>query len=613
MIHSIDTKLLETIFAVSNEPIVITNAKPNGDMPEILYCNNAFLEMTGYSYEEIIGKRPNILCGRDTSLEDLVRLGDCIKEEKLGKFELLNYRKDGSTFWNKFEITPIKNEFNICTNWVAFERDVTESHFYNQKLLESEFKFKSLVQNSAIGIYIINDKKKIEFTNRRFREILEYDETEIKNLSLEDFVVKEDIEKARKLVEERISGKILDIQYDLNIVAKSGQIKTIETHGSRTIFNGKPAIIGTLSDVTERKKSNEKIRKFSEAIEQSDASIVITDLLGNIEYVNPAFTKTTGYTTEEVIGKNPRILKTEFNEKNSHEELWSNLSNDKPWRGIFCNKKKNGDNYWEQAVLSPIFNEKGVKTNYVAVKEDITARIQLENEKGKLIEELTLSLKELKQFTYITSHNLRAPITNLIGIIDLLDFDLIEDESNRLLLEGFKKSTLKLNETLEDLIQTLLIKENTKSEKEWVNFQSIFNQVCLSIKNLVETEKVSFNIDFSEMPDAFLIKPYIESIFLNLITNSIKYAKQDIHPIIEIKVRNYNSKFELEFKDNGIGMDLEKIKDRIFGLYQKFHINKDSKGIGLFLVKSHVKAMNGTIDVFSKPNEGTIFKIIFNL
>ncbi|MBP7511347.1 MAG: PAS domain S-box protein, partial [Bacteroidia bacterium] len=319
------------------------------------------------------------------------------------------------------------------------------------------------------------------------------------------------------------------------------------------------------------------------------------------------------YTTEEVIGKNPRILKTEFNEKNSHEELWSNLSNDKPWRGIFCNKKKNGDNYWEQAVLSPIFNEKGVKTNYVAVKEDITARIQLENEKGKLIEELTLSLKELKQFTYITSHNLRAPITNLIGIIDLLDFDLIEDESNRLLLEGFKKSTLKLNETLEDLIQTLLIKENTKSEKEWVNFQSIFNQVCLSIKNLVETEKVSFNIDFSEMPDAFLIKPYIESIFLNLITNSIKYAKQDIHPIIEIKVRNYNSKFELEFKDNGIGMDLEKIKDRIFGLYQKFHINKDSKGIGLFLVKSHVKAMNGTIDVFSKPNEGTIFKIIFNL
>jgi PAS domain S-box-containing protein len=429
---------------------------------------------------------------------------------------------------------------------------------------------------------------------------------------MEDFIVKEDIEKARKLVDDRISGKILETQYDLNIFTKSGQLKTIETHGSRTIFNGKPAIIGTLTDITERKKSNEKIRKYSEAIEQSDASVVITDLNGNIEYVNPAFCKITGYTPEEAIGQNSRILKTDYNEKQSHENLWRNLNNNLPWRGIFCNKKKNGDLYWEQAVLSPIFNEQGIKTNYVAVKEDISARVQLENEKEKLIEELTASLKDLKQFTYITSHNLRAPITNLIGIIELLDMDLIEDKTTLLLLEGFKKSTLKLNETLQDLIQTLIIKEDTKSEKTLVNFDSLFEQVSHSIQNLLEEEKATIQIDFSKAPEAMLIKPYIESIFLNLITNSIKYSRRGIPALIQIHSYKEEAKLIIEFKDNGLGMDLEKIKDRLFGLYQKFHTNKDSKGIGLYLVKSHVKVMNGSIEAYSKPNEGTIFKIIFN-
>jgi signal transduction histidine kinase len=194
----------------------------------------------------------------------------------------------------------------------------------------------------------------------------------------------------------------------------------------------------------------------------------------------------------------------------------------------------------------------------------------------------------------------------------LLDTDLIEDKTTKILLEGFKKSTLKLNETLQDLIQTLIIKENTKSEKVLVNFHDIFEQITQSIKNLLEEEKVNLKVDFSEAPEAILIKPYIESIFLNLITNSIKYARPTIDANIQIKSFKERNKVILEFKDNGMGMDLDKIKDRIFGLYQKFHLNIDSKGIGLYLVKSHVNAMNGSIEVNSKVNEGTIFKIIFN-
>ncbi|MFY8189501.1 MAG: PAS domain S-box protein, partial [Bacteroidia bacterium] len=211
-----------------------------------------------------------------------------------------------------------------------------------------------------------------------------------------------------------------------------------------------------MHDTTERKESEEKVRIFSQAIEQSAASIIITNLASEIEYVNPAFIKISGYQKSEIIGQNPRISKTEFNEKNGHKEMWECLERNESWRGVFYNKRKNGEHFWERVVISsPVFKTAVKKTNYVAVKDDITQKIQLENEKEKLIVELTVSLNDLKQFSFITSHNLRAPVTNLLGILDLLDASKIQDEETLELIEGFKKSTLKLNETLEDLIESI--------------------------------------------------------------------------------------------------------------------------------------------------------------
>jgi len=254
----------------------------------------------------------------------------------------------------------------------------------------------------------------------------------------------------------------------------------------------------------------------------------------------------------------------------------------------------NGELYWEQAVISPVINEQGIKTNYVAVKEDITHRIQLEKEKEKLIEELSVSLNELKQYSYITSHNLRAPLTNLLGIIDLLDTSTIQDETTLGLIEGFKRSTIKLNDTLQDLIKLLLLKDNPGMEFSRINFTDIFDKIKLNLSHIISTHKTIIETNFGNAPEGMFIPAFLESIFQNMITNSIKYAKPGVPAKIEI-----------------IAEKADKVRDKLFGLYQKFHKNDDSKGIGLYLVKSHVHAMKGEIEVFSEPNKGTKFLMTF--
>ncbi len=606
----ISNKVYKKIIDSSFDGVIIAESKADKSMPDIIYANETYTKIIGYSEAELIGKQPSIMAGPETSLNELIRIGECLQHEITGEFELINYKKSGEKFWSHFTITPIFDEHHKCTHWVSTTRDISEEKKQKNSLIESENKFRNLVQNSSVGIYVLIHYKFL-FVNHAFAAIMGYSTAEIYAMKQDSLVHPDDKEMVNKKIEARLAGFEQDEHYEMRIISRIGEIRTVEIHGSRTIHNGEPAIIGTAIDITERNKSKEKIQQFSRAIEQSEASIVITNLEGTIEYVNPAFCRISGYSREEAIGQNPRILKTDHTESGKHQNLWKYLSDGVSWKGIFCNKKKNGEVYWEQAVISPVINEQGIKTNYVAVKEDITQRIQLEKEKEKLIEELSISLNELKQFSYITSHNLRAPLTNLLGIIDLLDTSTIQDETTLGLIAGFKRSTIKLNDTLQDLIKSLLLKENSGMEFSRTNFEDIYKKTKLNLGHIIRINKTNIETNFVNAPEGMFIPTYMESIFQNLITNSIKYAMPGEPAKIEITSEKEGNKILLSFTDNGLGMDLGKVRDKLFGLYQKFHKNDDSKGIGLYLVKSHVHAMKGEIEVFSEPNKGTKFLMTF--
>jgi len=246
-----------------------------------------------------------------------------------------------------------------------------------------------------------------------------------------------------------------------------------------------------------------------------------------------------------------------------------------------------------------------------AIAKNITHKKKLEVERNEMLASLTKINEELKQLTYTTSHDLRSPVNSLLSIFELIDISRIKDDETVELFNFLKLAGDQLKETLNNYVDLLSEKHNEKEKIEEVDLQKCLHHVLRSIDSLIDSSGVTIHTDFKEINTIKFNKVYMESVFLNLITNSIKYAKPDTMPVISIYTKKENGLIRLIFKDNGIGFNMKNVKGKIFGLHQTFHNNSDSKGIGLYLVYNHITGMGGHIDVDSKVNEGTTFTITF--
>jgi signal transduction histidine kinase len=294
-------------------------------------------------------------------------------------------------------------------------------------------------------------------------------------------------------------------------------------------------------------------------------------------------------------------------------ELWRTISEKKNWRGEFLNKKKNGEFYWESALISPILNEKGGITNYIAIKEDITEIKKADEAFKKMTAEIMQQNRNLEQFTYIMSHNLRTPVANIIGISDAMQHVNLDENEKILMMKGLFSSVKKLDEVILDLSNILQIKQGVNEKKEKVSFSRLVHDIKTSISALIEAEHAEIKTDFSAVDEMMTLKSYLYSIFYNLILNSIKYKRIDLNPVIEIKSFSKDGKLILTFKDNGIGIDLKKKAKEIFGLYKRFHTHTEGKGMGLFMTKMQTETLGGKIQVQSEVNKGTEFIIEFEV
>ena len=258
-------------------------------------------------------------------------------------------------------------------------------------------------------------------------------------------------------------------------------------------------------------------------------------------------------------------------------------------------------------VIAKDVTDKVLAERKIARDRDLMQQVQ--NKLHLLVEELTQTNNDLRQFTYITSHNLRSPLANLLGIIDLFDRNELSDY-NLQFLDLFKDATNQLADTVNDLMEILVVKNKVNIEKEPIELESLLADVVKSISKTVQEAGAEMIASLPVNIVSFN-KTYLESILLNLLTNSIKYRSPDRPLVINVSTSEAPDYIMLAFKDNGIGMNVDRVRDKIFGLYQRFHNNADSKGLGLFIVKSQVTALGGRIEVDSKVNEGTTFTIYF--
>jgi signal transduction histidine kinase len=259
------------------------------------------------------------------------------------------------------------------------------------------------------------------------------------------------------------------------------------------------------------------------------------------------------------------------------------------------------------------FNDRNQPIRLYGILQDITERKQAEMERIKLVNNLMDRNTELEQFAYIISHNLRAPVANIIGASNAMeDADLTEGDKE-ILNKGINVSVRKLDEVVTDLNHILQVKDGMGGFKELVNFTEIVKDIEASIANLIFEADVEIKYNFEAVDEISTLKPYLYSIFFNLISNSVKYRRKHIHSVIEIRSKIANDKIELIFTDNGMGIDLKRQGDQVFGLYKRFHRNIEGKGMGLFMVKTQVETLGGKISIQSAVNIGTEFIIQLNV
>lgn len=378
-------------------------------------------------------------------------------------------------------------------------------------------------------------------------------------------------------------------------------------------------ITGAMQDVTQQKQRESWLQLMESVITNATDSIVIferqrdnKDSLPRILYLNAAYTRMTGFNLEDLKNKTIKALLRHENNEQDLARINHAFSHFLPLELEFQNLKKDGSLYWQSFSIVPVLGHQGKVQHWISIQRDTTKRKNRELEWEKMVTELTTTNKELKQFSYITSHNMRSSLSNLLAISEILDLSTIENAQTRELLEGFKTSTRNLNETLNDLINILILKEKKEIETSEIQFDLVFQRVADSIQPLIVESNALIHTNFSSAPVVLFNSAYLESIFLNMITNSVRYAKKDKKPILFIySIAQVDGSVQLVFEDNGIGFNYQKVKNKIFGLYQKFHNHPDSKGIGLYLVHSQVTSLGGTIEVESEENEGTKFTITF--
>src|SRR5690606_3101420 len=330
-----------------------------------------------------------------------------------------------------------------------------------------------------------------------------------------------------------------------------------------------------------------------------------------IVFVNPAFTYMTGYKAKEVVGKSPAIFMGRKSIANEIAKLSEALKNKKEYKFETLNHKKNGEEYSVNFSMIPITNKEGEHSHWISIQRDITEEKRQEKEKEQLIRELTQNNKDLKQFSYITSHNLRAPLSNLMGLLNLLEEMPFENAELKAIVNGLHKSTHLLNETISDLVKVVIIKDNPSIQKEEVLIKDVFENVFNQLSFLISLHRPFIKLQLERVSILNINKAYLESILLNLLTNAIKYRSEKRTLKIFVSSKMVGDSISLVFRDNGIGIDLERHRDKIFGLYQRFHNYPDSKGLGLYLVKSQVESMGGTISVESTVDKGTTFTLTF--
>lgn len=521
--------------------------------------------------------------------------------------------------------SQIRNENGEIIGAVLLVRDQTEEERVRKILVESEKytneilaklnESQKVAQIGSFEIDLLTDK--VWWSEEVYRIFDENVNSFIPDMNSSDkYSTPEVIDLNRNIISEAILNKI-NFLIEGEIITNNGNKKNCRIIGKAVYnSNGTPLkIVATIIDETEKKKYEKQLRLLSNSINQSPVSIIITDLLGRIEYVNPKFEEISGYTFDEVKGENTRFLKSGYTSLKEYIDLWDTITKGNIWHGEFVNLKKDKTTHWESASIAPIYDDKGIISNFVSVQLDITEikKIQwdliLAKDKAEEMNKLKSS------FLANMSHELRTPMIGILGFAKLIEnesnMDEIKEMSN-LIYESGKR----LMDTLNSILNLSKIESGSiKIENESFDLIIILNELIHNFQTTAKENQLELIFNNSNK-ELLLVsdKRMLTDIINNLINNGLKFTENGTVTVTENILNINNIKYvKIEVIDTGIGIpeeNMEFIFDEFRQGSEGIARNYDGSGLGLTISRKYAKLLNGDLSVQSKFKIGTTFTLI---
>lgn len=529
-------------------------------------------------------------------------------------------KKDGTIIFVEIHASSIT--YKNRKSRLVLINNVTDKTIAKKELERIKNNFQSLIENTDTAFLLLNKEGEIITTNHisnlLFEKILS--SSNVIGLNFFDLLSQETknilFEKFNLVVN---SGQKLNYETKCKLAAGGSMYLHFNLH---PVFDFKGEIIGmsgSAVDITQHKNNeallNEANKRYEFVTKATNDVIWDWDIRANTMYRSENFKLIFGYNqAENNVYSKSWIGHIHEDDKcriiESIEKALKNKENN-IWENEYRYYRANGELAVVQDRGLIIHDKNNEPVRMVGAMRDVSEQKLQQEERDKITNDLIQRNKDLEQFAYIVSHNLRAPLANIKGLTTLIQIPDLKDEIFDESMHGLQESVNKLDEVIMDLNYILQIKRDLNEKKEWIKPEDLIENIKIGIYNNLKKENTQIITNFESPKEMFTLKSYLFSIFLNLITNSIKYKCPNRNPIITIQSKEVNNQIIFTYSDNGLGIDLAKNGDKIFGLYKKFNHDVEGKGMGLYMVKTQVEALGGKISVQSQPLEGTTFTITF--
>lgn len=585
----------------------------------------ALLESSDYILEKVELKDiPQVSLSKEP---DLIILGD---QNEMNALEMCKALKDsvmmqdvpivivGAKLSTNFKINALESGAIDCFEKPFVEEEIL-ARIKRYIKLHAQFKqannrnsilreqFSNTFEHAAAGItHVEIESGRFLKVNKTMAKYLGYSVEELQAKTIHDVTHPNYTESDERHLKELKAGKISSYSKDKRYVRKDGSLMWGRVTVSLTNYNNvslKNHMVAVVVDISARKTVEEINYKLYGVIERSRNIIMITNKWGQIEYINPAFQKVTGYRDTELAGKLPRVLQERFNEQEKHKKVWNTITSGKSWKGEFKDHKKNGEEFWQHISIDPITNDGGQTTNYILIAEDITDEMNMLNELKCAKQRAEESDRMKTAFLASISHEIRTPLNSIVGFSDLIA-TTSDDPEHKEYAEIIKTQ----NELLLQLINDML--DYSKLEAgglELKHTEFDMSHILQEMKTIF-LPKCSANVNLHlTMPVEGMLmlcsdKNKIQQILINLLSNAIKFTKAGhIKFGCELVGRKYLRMF---VHDTGIGISKER-QEEVFTRFTKVDSFSQGTGLGLTIVKYVVDMFGGSVELNSDLGKGT--------